>query len=166
MAQISLKIDRLSNSIVNRISGDNFETVVIEFQKSELKLLKKGWKFKWNKEFNTSTVYKLVIKHSPEVIQGLVSLKDEKDHIFMNLVETAPHNFGSGKIYEGVLGNLVAFACLLLFEKGFEGYVAFEPKTKLIGHYQRTLKAHLIRIDRMIIDTAAANILIDKYYNK
>ena len=84
----------------------------------------------------------------------------------MNLLEAAPHNFGENKIYEGVAGNLVAFACKLSFDLGYDGYVAFEPKTQLIEHYQKSLKAQLISNKRMILDTKAANFLVMKYFNK
>ena len=67
MAKISLKVDKLTNSIVNRRSGDSFETDVIELQKAELKSLKKGWKFDWNQEASTGKIYKLVIRYAPEV---------------------------------------------------------------------------------------------------
>jgi hypothetical protein len=33
------------------------------------------------------------------------------DHVFMHLVESAPFNKGKTKLYSGVPGNLVAFAC-------------------------------------------------------
>jgi len=102
MAKISQKVDRLTNSIVNRLSGDSFDTDVIELQKAELKNLKKGWKFDWKIEVKESKVYKLVIRSSPDVIQGLISIEEQKDFIFMRLVETAPHNYGSNKVYEGV----------------------------------------------------------------
>lgn len=166
MAKISGDIDKLTNSILNRLSGDSFDTDVIELKKTEVKNLKKGWKFDWSKEFKKGTVYKLVIRHYTEVIQGLVCLVDKTDHIFINLIETAPHNFGKDKIYEGVLGNLVAFACKHSVEMGYDGYVAFESKTKLIDHYKKMLKAELIGGNRMIINEQAANFLINKYYNK
>jgi hypothetical protein len=70
-----------------------------------------------------------------------VSIIDGTDHIYLNLIETARHNFGKNKIYEGVAGNLVAFACQKSLEKGYEGFVSFEAKTRLIEHYKRTLKA-------------------------
>lgn len=164
MAEISQDIDRLTNSIVNRLSGDSFDTNVVLLLAEELNHLKKGWQFDWNNEFSKGKVYKLVIRHYPEVIQGLISLIDKGDHLFMNLLESAPHNFGNNKIYDGVAGNLVAFSCKLSFEKGYDGYVAFEPKTKLIEHYRKTLKAQLIASNRMVINTKAASILIDKYY--
>lgn len=78
MAEISQNIDRLTNSIVNRISGDSFDTDIIELQTGDLKNLKKGWKFDWNKEFLKGKVYKLVIRHYPEVIQGLISSIDSR----------------------------------------------------------------------------------------
>lgn len=44
MAKFSEKIDKLTNSIKNRLSGDSFDTDLIEFKKSELKGLSKKWK--------------------------------------------------------------------------------------------------------------------------
>lgn len=165
MPKISQKIDKLTNSIVNRLSGESFGTDVIELKKEELINLKRGWKFDWNKEFSSRTVFKLVNRFAPEVIHGLISIDDKGDHIFMNLIESAPHNFGKNKIYEGVAGNLVAFACQVSSIKGYEGFVVFEAKTQLIEHYKSVLKAKLIASNRMVIDKAAAVFLIEKYYN-
>ena len=94
MAKRYQKIDKLTNSIVNRLSGDSFNTDVVKLTKEEISKLKKGWKFDWAKELQNGIVYKLVITHYPDVIQGLISVIDKNDHIFMNLVETAPHNYG------------------------------------------------------------------------
>jgi hypothetical protein len=145
MPKISQKIDKLTKSIENRFSGDSFSTDVIELKVDELKLLKKKWKFDWEKEFLTGNkVYKLVIRFSPEVIQGLVSMSDKGDHIYMNLIESAPHNFGKNKLYDGVAGNLVAFACKVSFDKGYGGIVAFEAKTKLIEHYNAYFESRTV----------------------
>lgn len=64
----------------------------------------------------------------------------------------------------GVPGNLVAFACRLSFDKGYAGYVAFESKTKLIAHYQKSLGAHILFGNVMAIDTKAAVKLINQYF--
>jgi hypothetical protein len=161
-------IDRLTNSIQNTISGDSFATEIVRLTKADLNLVtkKSGWNFNWKKELdnNTKEVYKLVISSSQEIIQGLLSLTIEPDHIFMNLVESAPFNIGKNKLYEGVAGNLVAFACQLSFQRGFDGFVAFDAKTKLIPHYEKTLGAAQFRGQRMIIPTHAAQILLDKYF--
>jgi len=166
--QLDFVIDRLTNSIQNTISGDSFVTDVLRLTKTDLKQVvkKDGWNFNWKKELddNSKEVYKLVIVSSPDVIQGLLSLTIEPDHIFMNLLESAPFNIGKNKMYEGVAGNLVAFACKFSFQRGFDGFVAFDAKTKLIPHYEKTLGAVHFHKQRMIIPTDSAQILIDKYF--
>jgi hypothetical protein len=136
----SFIIDRLTNSILNTISGDSFQTEVILLSKLDLKEItkKKGWNFSWKSEFNDikKEVYKLTIEHNPNIIQGLLSLTIESDHIYMNLLESSPFNIGKNNLYEGVAGNLVAYACKLSFQKGFQGFVAFTAKTQLIEHYE------------------------------
>ena len=70
------------------------------------------------------------------------------------------------KIYTGVPDNLVAFACKLSFDKGHNGYLAFDAKTILVQHYQETLFATHFKGTKMIIETPAANRLINKYFKK
>ena len=82
----------------------------------------------------------------------------------MHLVESAPFNKGKTKIYSGVPGNLVAFACRLSFQRGFEGNVSFISKTKLVDHYIKTLGTIHYGGGLMIIVTRAALKLIDKYF--
>lgn len=163
-------IDKLTNSILNTISGDSFQTEVIRLGKSDLKLIAKtkGWSFNWKKEFDDirKEVYKLTIVNNPGIIQGLLSISIEQDHVFMDLLESAPFNIGKYKIYEGVAGNLVAYACKISFQKGFEGYVAFTAKTKLIDHYEKTLGAYHFKNQRMIIETQASRILVEKYFKQ
>ncbi len=82
----------------------------------------------------------------------------------MHLVESAPFNKGKTKVYSGVPGNLVAFACRLSFQRGFEGNISFISKTQLIDHYLKTLGAFHYGGRLMIIETQAALKLIDKYF--
>jgi len=82
----------------------------------------------------------------------------------MDLLESAPFNIGHNKLYEGVAGNLVAYACKVSFQKGFDGFVAFTAKTQLIKHYEKTLGAFHFKNQRMIIDTIAAKVLVEKYF--
>ncbi len=161
-------IDKLTNSIQNTISGDSFETEIILISMRDLKIVtkKNGWNFIWKTEFDDfkKEVYKLTIVGNSTIIQGLISITYEEDHIFMNLLESAPFNLGSNKIYEGVAGNLVAFACKLSFQRGFDGFVSFTSKTNLIGHYEKTLGAYHFGGHRMIIPTVSAKILVEKYF--
>jgi hypothetical protein len=161
-------VDKLTNSIQNTISGDSFATEVNHLTKIDLKQVTKinGWNFNWRQEFNNNIreVYKLTIANNPTIIQGLLSLTIKSDHIYMDLVESAPFNLGRSKLYEGVPGNLVAFACKVSFQNGHDGFLSFTAKTKLIAHYEKTLGAYHFGNHLMIINTKAAQQLIDKYY--
>ncbi len=161
-------IDRLTDSILNTISGDSFPTEVSILTKSDLKKItkKNGWNFNWKAEFRNekSEQYKLTIVNNANIIQGLLSITIENDHVFMDLLESAPFNIGQNKLYEGVAGNLVAYACKVSFQKGFDGFVAFTAKAKLINHYEKTLGAFHFKNQRMIIDTRASKKLVEKYY--
>jgi len=161
-------IDRLTNSILNTISGDSFPTEVSVLTKNDLQNItkKKGWNFNWKSEFKNEITeqYKLTIVNNPAIIQGLLSITIEKDHVFMDLLESSPFNIGHNKLYEGVAGNLVAYACKVSFQKGFDGFVAFTAKTQLIEHYEKTLGAFHFKNQRMIIDTTAAKRLVEKYF--
>lgn len=162
-----IEIDKLTRSIENSITGDSFKTQVLELTSKDIKSLKKpDWLFDWKAAFKQSDkiVYKLIIADNANIIQGLISLQDRGDHIFMPLIESNKFNRGSKKVYFGVPGNLVAFACKLSFDKGYGGYVLFESKTKLIEHYQKSLGAHILFGNFMAIDTKAATKLIEQYF--
>lgn len=163
-------VDKLTNSIQNSISGDSFQTEISILTKGDVGQISKefGWNFNWSNELsdNSKEIYKLTIVGNPNIIQGLISLTIETDHILLNLLESSPFNIGQNKIYEGVAGNLVAFACKFSLQRGFDGYVAFIAKTKLINHYEKTLGAKLIGGHRMIISSKAANILVEKYFKE
>jgi hypothetical protein len=168
LAEQDFIIDRLTNSIINIISGDSFQTEVSRLAKSDLKNItkKNGWNFDWKSEFQDiqKEVYKLTIVNNPGIIQGILSISIFDDHVYMNLLESAPFNIGKNKLYEGVAGNLVAYACKVSFQKGFEGYLAFVAKTKLIKHYEDTLGAYHFKNQRMIIETEPAKQLVEKYF--
>jgi hypothetical protein len=165
---LGFEVDILTDSILNRISGDSFRTEISLLTKSDLKTVIKtrGWSFDWKYEFNQTDreVYKLTIIDNPDIVQGLVSLKVNPDHVYMFLLESAPFNIGKNKLYEGVPGNLVAFACKLSFQRGGEGYVSFESKTKLIEHYINSLGANHYGGNLMVIDSIGAKRLVDKYF--
>jgi hypothetical protein len=138
----------LTNSIVAADSGESFETDIILVGEGEMKKIHKkdGWFFK---------------------IQGLISLEPilHQQFIEMHLIESAPHNHPDHKQFTGVAGNLVAFACKMSFEMGFDGFVAFTAKTNLVQHYIDSLGAQVIyRRNRMGIFTPAAKNLVNSYY--
>ena len=161
-------IDKLTNSIENVITRDSFATDISLLTLNDLKTItkKQGWLFDWKKEFKDPArdVFKLTIVNNPTIIQGLICLEVKSDHVYMHLVESAPFNKGKTKVYTGVPGNLVAYACKLSFQRGHEGNVSFLSKTQLIEHYEKTLGAIQFGGRVMIIETNAALKLIEKYF--
>jgi hypothetical protein len=164
---MNIRIDKLTKSIQLRISGDVFDTMIEQLWPADSNLLKDGaWQFDWARELHQKNreVYKLTTILNPTIIQGLISLEDLGDHIFVHLIENAEFNKGRQKLFEGVPGNLFAFACKLAFEKGYGGTVAFESKTALITHYEKILGAQLLWGIRMLINTPEAAKLVRQYF--
>lgn len=160
-------IDKLTNSIENVVTGEVFDTDITRLSEKEVKLIvRKDWQFNWRKEITDKTkeVYKLSTTSNPTIIQGLISIENKDDHLFMHLIESSKFNKGKGKVYFGIPGNLVAFACKVSREKGHDGFVAFDSKSALISHYIEILGATQLRGQRMYLDNLAADRLIEKYF--
>lgn len=70
--KLDFEIDKLTDSILNTISGDSFQTEVSLLTKSDLKTITKarGWLFNWRHEFNQPDreVYKLTILDNPDIV--------------------------------------------------------------------------------------------------
>jgi hypothetical protein len=165
---LDFEVDKLTNSIENIVTGDSFATDISIVTFADLKKITKKdkWQFDWKFEYKQPEreVYKITIVNNQQTIQGLISLEIKPDHVYMHLVESAPFNKGKTKMYAGVPGNLVAFACKLSFQRGHDGTVSFFSKSQLVQHYIDSLGAMHVGGRIMIIDTIAALKLIDKYF--
>jgi hypothetical protein len=166
---LDIEIDELTNSIKNLISGDSFSTDISRITKADLKKItvKEGWQFDWKIELKhpERDIFKLTIVNNQSIVQGLISLEVRSDHVFMHLVENAPFNKGKTKLYSGIPGNLVAFACKLSYQRGYDGNVAFISKSQLIDHYVASLGAIHVGGRLVIIDSTAALKLINRYFS-
>lgn len=166
--EADFEIDKLTNSIENTITGEFFDTEVTRLYFNDRKQLKKhDWVFDWHKELNDTAneIYKLTTIGNPTVIHGLICFTDKTDHVFMSLIESAKFNKGKHKLYRGVAGNLVAFACKFSFESGYYGVVSFIAKSKLIEHYRLTIGARQFGdSNRMFIDTKESLALVKQYF--
>ena len=98
---VDIEIDKLTNSIENAISGDIFGTDIFRLLSKDARQINKAdWQFKWQEQLKLPDrqTYKLVIQNNPKIIQGLISLSDQGDHIYMHLIESARFNKGKQKI--------------------------------------------------------------------
>ena len=163
-APLDFEVDKLTNSIENTLTGESFETDILPLEKNDV-LSKIEWVFDWEQELKEGReVYKLLTRQNPSLIHGLISFEQREDHLFITLIESASFNKGIAKLFNGVPANLVAYACKTSFERGFEGFVVFEAKTRLIEHYEKSLGAKRMYGHRMFIDTDAAQKLIQTYF--
>lgn len=130
-----------------------------------------GWQFSWKKLFRTEGVlfFRLSRTEAPDQIEGLVMLTlINEEMLYMNDIEAAPHNFGSGGRYENVAGCLLAFACYKSFELGkghYLGYLSFESKTRLIELYEKKYGATFAMGQKMFFDPFAGKKLMKQYLN-
>jgi hypothetical protein len=137
MIQLDFVIDKLTDSIQNTISGDSFQTEISRLTRADLKNVtaKSGWNFNWKKELenNKREVFKLTITNNPNIIQGLLSFTIKPDYLYMDLLESAPFNLGHKKLYEGVPGNLVAYACKVFFKTALKASFLLQLKPNLLN---------------------------------
>ncbi|MFN8397358.1 MAG: hypothetical protein U0176_22230 [Bacteroidia bacterium] len=166
-ALIDEVIDKLTNSIEHVGSGMSFRTELIPMHSGDRTYRKTNWRFDWRSEckMDDRRVYKLVTADDPLEIHGLISMADNHDHVLIHLVESAKFNQGKAKRFSGVAGNLFAFACKRSLELGYDGFVSFFAKSKLVGHYEQQLGAERLIGDQMVIRTRAGNMLIEKYFS-
>ena len=162
---INILIDELTNSIRHRATGAEFETILEKATLEDIQKLK-GWLFDWQKTQVRYTVHKLITVAQPDIIQGLIATAADKSFVYIELVENAPFNIGSEQMYQGVGGNLFAYACKMSFELGFDGYVSFIAKTELIEHYRLKMFAKSLSAQKMYIDTEGALKLVNQYFSK
>ncbi len=163
-----LLIDKFTPCLEDAATGETVGTSYSIASKSELSRLK-GWNFNWTSaDLKDAEIYKLTLKGSEE-IQGLVALtKFEHDKaVYVNIAESAPHNLGSKKRYNGVGGHLFAIAAKKSVDFGYDGFVFMDAKNiELVHHYEKALGATLLGIPheyRMFIDEEAAARLLDIY---
>ena len=96
----------------------------------------KQFEFNWIKE-RKNLVFK-VRKKDEENILGLISLINipKELRIEIHLLEISKNNIGRNKIIDRLAGCLIAYACDLAFQKGYDGFVSLVSKTEIINLYK------------------------------
>jgi len=167
--KIDILIDKLTPCLVQISTGKVHQTVFSIAESDEIAgLPEKGWFFDWNDdELHTTNIYKLLVK-GDDTIQGLVAAGVVRGAVYVHLAESAPHNRGEEKQYNGVGGHLFAIAAKLSIANGFGGYIYFEAKNmELVQHYAKMLGAERvpsrIHVYRMEVSEENARKIINEY---
>lgn len=165
---MNITIDKFTPCLENAKTGKLVPTIISKVTTDELKTLN-GWNFNWLEDtLSDSDIYKL---HTTEDdnIQGLIAITDfPKDMaVYVKLAESAPHNLGINKKYNGVGGHLFAAAAKVSVDKGYGGFIFMDAKNEeLVKHYNKTLGAVLLGRPhpyRMFIDEENAKKLLKTY---
>src|SRR6218665_2170019 len=124
--------------VIGRVNGQKYPVKIKPLLHQDYtRITKSGYFFDWKTE-KENEVFKLCMQGSDEIL-GLVSLIEHNDRsIQINLLAVSKENRGKQKIYVGITGNLIAWACREAVKRfGENACVSLVPKTKLIEHYKR-----------------------------
>lgn len=167
--EVEVMIDKFTPCLEHRESGEIYPTEVLDVTMTDLRTvgLAHGWNdFDWSIyiENPMCKVKKLTVR-GDDLIQGLIAYEKKEGWVHIHLVESAPWNIQS-KTFLGVGPHLFAIGCKESIDLGFDGFVTFVAKSKLIEHYQNTLNAQLFnpRTRLMVLDEAAAYQLVSTYF--
>ena len=119
--------------------------------------------FDWEKE-KSYEVLKLTIERDKDIL-GLVSFEsiDEEKRIHIRLLAASQENVGKDKIYDGIIGNLLAHVARLAVMKYAEwACISLRPKTQLAEHY---IKKYQMNTTGMTLSLEVPEIfeLIERY---
>jgi len=146
-----------------------------EFRQTDIKsvtrkdiigLKRKGWLFNWLIHLKDGIEVKQLIFKDDGAMQGLVAFEEltAAKTFFVHLVESAPHNRGTVKLYDGAGSHLFAYVAKRAADKGYN-IIYFDTKTLLMPYYSKKLGAQQIgRSKRMYVDGDAFVKLIKKFY--
>ena len=108
---VDIQIDKLTDCLIERESGNIVDTEYMERTTAIKKKDFAGWKFDWSTtQKNGYTVYELFVEND-DTVQGRISFKIDGGVADIDIVESAPHNYGHNGKYIGVGGHLFAIAC-------------------------------------------------------
>ncbi len=156
-------------TVIEASTGKHLSGLILPAKLSEMPAKGKGWQFSWRQIGKTegANLLKLMLDLNPLEIQGLMmTTLVNREMLFMNNIEVAPHNYGKQGTYEGVAGALIAYGCKLSFELAtgaYQGYLAFDSKTALIPYYQTKYGATHALGQKMYFDPDTGRQLMKAY---
>jgi len=118
-------------------SGKEFEIDITPVDLIDFKsITKKKYFFDWKLE-KDNNIQKLTIKDQSEIL-GLVSFEfiPEEWRIHIRLITVSVENKGKGKVYDGIVGNILTHVSkLAIKEYGELACVSLKPKGAIAHHY-------------------------------
>ena len=163
--EIDIEIDQFTPCLIEKSTGKELMTRYYHIRKEDVKNLK--WLFNWTVLFEQGyEILALSLKDSDE-FEGLVAyeVQPENSSVYVALVESAPHNKGDDKKYDGVGGHLFSIAAKRSMDMGYEGHIYFQAKTELVDYYMKKFNATIVNPKNSILEISEENAkgLYEKY---
>lgn len=124
-------------NIIEVATGQEYLIDIAPIKKSDLKNLPVNrYYFDWSEEA-AFELFKLTIKGKDDIL-GLISfekIKEEK-RIHIRLLTASHDNVGKNKIYDRIIGNLLAYVAKIAVREFAEwACISLRPKTEIAAHY-------------------------------
>jgi len=158
------KIYRLYDALVLNATRAKKDAIASAIKTAEIRRHQHQFEFDFSSMSRRSVVYKICLDEQPDIIQGLVAFRYQKDYLDCVNMEINAFNKHGISLYSGVGRCMVALCCKISIDYGSDGYIAFEAKNRLIPYYQRLGAKRIGGSSRMFLDDTAAQKLVDLYF--
>jgi hypothetical protein len=119
-------------------TGEKKEVIISAVKDDDFRVLtKKRYFFSWKTLKGKASLYKLSISGEEDIL-GVMALVDEPGdkRIEIKLLVSSKENVGKKKIYDGIAGCLIAYACREAVKKYADlACLSLVPKTELRSNY-------------------------------
>ncbi len=153
----------LRNAITFNPTGKKHNAIAKIATLKEIKQHKEFFTFNFELNFKNGIVYKIIKEGDEDMIQGLVSLKPDIGILDCGNMEKNKINKSPLLIHSGLGKCMIALCCKISIDMGFDGYITFESKNRLMPYYSRYGAKRTSGL-RMFIDNVGAKKLVENYF--
>jgi hypothetical protein len=153
----------LKNALTFNPTGKKYNAIASVATLKEIRQHKEYFEFDFEKLLKGSTVYKICKQGYEDIIQGLVAVRPSKGILDCANMEINKINKAPLSLHNGIGKSIIALCCKISFDLGFEGFICFEAKNRLMKYYKRYGAQNISGL-RMFIDTENAEKLVDLYF--
>ncbi|WP_090646126.1 hypothetical protein [Paenibacillus sp. UNC496MF] len=149
------------------IHGVRHKAVIAAMQPNQAAKARWTKGLSWHRELKaTDRETFVLIDDATGTAQGAISLSDAGDHVYIHLLENAPHNrsVANPRQFVNVSRILIGFAGAISNSFGYEGFLALTPKSSLEDYYARLFKAFPLPDRKMGIHGVVSNHWYRVYY--
>ncbi len=154
----------LKNAITFNPTGKKHNAVASIATLKEIKQHKEYFEFDFEKLLKDGFIlFKITREGEMDMLHGLVAFTPSTGILRCANMELNNLNKRGISLYSGIGKCMVALCCKISFDLGFDGYITFEAKNRLMPYYMRfgAIKTGGLR---MAIETKEAKKIVDLYF--